>query len=307
VLVRVQSRAQKNLVEKNLQGFFMHPYFGTAFEKYQLMKNALFVFAAFILSLSITAQETDTLHIHYFTNGKIATLTTLKNYWGNAYAFNIKGDTIYTRQVRRVGGNAMVHFSHFPSGAVKKARYSSHPDGGIQWYRSETFFDEKGNITDKREDSHERLLSPTHYHINPTHRLETPNPIVPKKEPIKPTHIPETDERVLNPQKPKKEIVVCSSIHNNTTWIINHSSEEIEVHFNTLRESHTYKLKPGEQREGPNYISAEIASPPKQSFPFSFKVLGKRSKTKLKVVCESMKLEEYKTKHTLHFFESTLN
>lgn len=264
------------------------------------MKNSLLLLVFFVLSLSTFAQKTDTLHVHYFTNGKISTLSTIKNYWGKALAFNLKGDTIYTREIRRVAGSASVHFRHYPNGAVKSADYSSHPDGGIQWYKTYTKFDENGNITDEKEDSHERLYNPTHYR-EPILRPVIPEHI-PQKEKPNPPHEP-----TLNPQKPKKEIVTCSSIHNNNTWIINHSSEEIEVKFSSSRESHSYILKPGEQREGPSYISAEIASPPKQSFPFTYHVLGKRSKTKLKVICESLKIEEYKTKHTLHFFESTVN
>jgi hypothetical protein len=111
------------------------------------MKHFATIFS-FLLFFLANAQKEQIIHHHKFPNGKTSTIAALiDNREGYAKAYNFKGEEIYSRTIRRFAGTSSVHFQHHPNGMVKKAEYSSHPDGGIQWYRSYTYFDEQGIIT----------------------------------------------------------------------------------------------------------------------------------------------------------------
>ncbi len=100
--------------------------------------------------------QRDTIHLHYFPNGAISTISYLDNdREGKAIAYNLKGEVIYEKGIRRIYGSAGVSFSHHKNGMVHKANYSSHPDGGIQWYRTYTEFNEKGELIHEHEDNYE--------------------------------------------------------------------------------------------------------------------------------------------------------
>lgn len=243
------------------------------------MRLILFLF--FVSIVGVSNGQVDTTHIHYFKNGKVSTITTLnKNQSGKALAFNQNGEIIYEKEVRRFAGNAMVYFKHYESGAVKEAHYSSHPDAGIQWYKSQTYFDEEGNITKENEDSHDRLTT------------------IPFPREVK---ITEPQTQPNQPNKPKKEVSVCASIHSNTTLFINHTKYELTLELKMHNEKRKIILKSGETYTGPEYISAEISSPIKNNIKYSFFVKNK----KITSVATETKLEQYKTKHTVHIFESS--
>ena len=109
----------------------------------------------FLFSITVFSQR-DTLHIHYFPNGKVSTFTYIdEDRYGKALAYNLKGEVIYENRTRSVHGSASVRFTHHENGMIKIARYSSHPDGGIQWYRSTTEFNEKGEKTKEQHDNYE--------------------------------------------------------------------------------------------------------------------------------------------------------
>jgi adenine-specific DNA-methyltransferase len=113
------------------------------------MKN-IFTFLLLISGFQVFSQNDTIIHQHKFPNGKISTISVLKNnHDGYAKAYNFEGKEIYHSYIRRFGGHASVSFKHHENGMVKEAYYSSHPDAGIQWYRSWTYFDEKGNKAKK--------------------------------------------------------------------------------------------------------------------------------------------------------------
>src|SRR5690554_1062328 len=98
------------------------------------MKYLSILFFSLIWSAGLA--QKDTIHIHYFPNGKVSTIQILENQReGIARAYNQKGALIYEATIRKFAGHASVHFTHYKTGAVKTANYSSAPDGGIQWYR----------------------------------------------------------------------------------------------------------------------------------------------------------------------------
>lgn len=105
--------------------------------------------------------QTDTLEIHYFKSGKVSSIQLLENNrFGKALAYNEIGALIFEQSIRRIGGHASVYFSYYESGAIKKAEYSTAPDGGIQWYKSYSEFNEKGERTNFYEMSNEQLMHP---------------------------------------------------------------------------------------------------------------------------------------------------
>ncbi|GAA4462228.1 hypothetical protein GCM10023093_08400 [Nemorincola caseinilytica] len=105
------------------------------------------------------AQEYTRCSYKYFVHGKgIATSQCYDKdgRWGKAKAYDRTGKEIYSRELRTVGGHSYVEFSYYDrSGAVKTARWSSAPDGGIQWYRSYTEFSEDGKIVNETKDSYD--------------------------------------------------------------------------------------------------------------------------------------------------------
>lgn len=122
----------------------------------------------FTLFLSWTGfSQVDTTHLHFFKDKTISTVVYYSQWDGKAIAYNKKGEIIYENGVRNFAGHASVYFSHYPSGAVKSAHYSSAPDAGIQWYKSDTQFDEEGNVTSYYEQSQEDLMRPS-FHTEPT-------------------------------------------------------------------------------------------------------------------------------------------
>ena len=260
--------------------------------------QTLLISALLILSIPVFSQH-DTLHIHYFPNGKVSTFSYIdENRYGKAFAYNFKDEVIYENGTRRIHGSAGVHFSHHANGMVKTAHYSSHPDGGIQWYRTTTTFNEKGEKISEIHDNYEGPGQPSPHVI-----IET----VPQPEKTTPEN-PSFEEQV--PQKSpdqtqEKEIVVCAAIHQNEVEVINHTNSSIELTFSYLNKDTVIVLRSGEKADGPTYISAEISSPLHQNITFRY--LPKRRRKNVREVIKSNQIEQYKTKHVVHLFESAIN
>lgn len=72
--------------------------------------------------------------------------------WGNIKGFNDRGELLFLFHLRRMAGHASVQLNYYPNGQVSKVAFSTHPDGGIQWYQKGMTFDEKGNKTSETED-----------------------------------------------------------------------------------------------------------------------------------------------------------
>jgi hypothetical protein len=92
----------------------------------------------------------------YHKNGKLSTeefRNSSSQYMAEGYAkaFDNTGKEIYNQPTSRSGLLSSVMFTYYESGAVKSAEYNSHPDGGIQWYKKTTYFDESGKITNEIE------------------------------------------------------------------------------------------------------------------------------------------------------------
>ena len=117
----------------------------------------LIIILACLATLALHAQgqtetvknDSGTFVLHRFTTGELSSKewTDADNRWGRSWAYDRAGHVIYQQETRRFAGHASVDFHYHPNGAVSRADYSTMPDGGIQWYRSTTTFDEDGKQT----------------------------------------------------------------------------------------------------------------------------------------------------------------
>ena len=112
----------------------------------------LFTFIASVTFLRaqgrVKTMDTDSgrVVLHYFTTGQLSTKEWMDtdDRWGRSWAWDRNGQELISYQTRKIGGHASVEFSYHANGGISKAEISDAPDGGIQWYRSTTTFDEHG-------------------------------------------------------------------------------------------------------------------------------------------------------------------
>lgn len=213
-------------------------------------------------SLSTTLfSQVDTTHIHFFSDKKISTIIYYSQWDGKAQAYNLKGEIIYEKGVRNFAGHASVHFSHYPSGAVKSAHYSSAPDAGVQWYKSDTQFDEQGNITGYFEQSHEGLLRPSF-----------------QFEQIKSATI---------------------SMYNHRTKLVNNTNYLILCTIKEGQTSKEIVIKPGKFYLGPNYNVQDSVIDLSEKVTFQFEVPNVKRKTRIIEKYEIIDLGKEVLMHTL--------
>lgn len=110
--------------------------------------------------------DSGTFVLHRFTTGELSSKEWMDRdgRWGRSWAYDRQGHVIYEQQTRRFAGHASVDFRYHPNGAVSRADYSTMPDGGIQWYKSTTTFDENGKqngFTEQGQDGHGPIPSVT--------------------------------------------------------------------------------------------------------------------------------------------------
>ena len=103
------------------------------------------------------ATDSGVVRLHYFTTGELSTKEWMdkEDRWGRSWAYSRDGRTIIDRQTRKFAGHASVHFDYHKTGGVRRAEIGDAPDGGIQWYRSTTTFDENGDQTSFTEQGHD--------------------------------------------------------------------------------------------------------------------------------------------------------
>ncbi len=121
------------------------------------MRALAWIMLFFLNCSAAAARDYTNCTRHYFKNRKLSTSQCYDadHRWGKAIAYSSKGTIIYEKELRRVAGHSSVNFSYYASGAVKRAEWSSAPDGGIQWYSSVTDFAENGTITSFSENNYD--------------------------------------------------------------------------------------------------------------------------------------------------------
>jgi hypothetical protein len=240
-----------------------------------------------LLPLPSLAQDDSIRLVNYFSDGKISTIQVWKDLGGGyARAFNRAGEVIYERDIRRFAGSAGVSFRYYPSGAVQRADYSSHPDGGIQWWRSTTVFDENGQIISETEDNFDGFpRNPRVYIIERKDSLQHLTPVV----------TPES------PPAPQKEYMRCANIHRHKTHFTNQSNKALLLSITFARQDTVLILGGGRSFEGPSFISAELRNPWEHYVKVAYN--GKRPRHAFVMQVETMEINSLETHYHFHFYK----
>lgn len=148
--------------------------------------RSLLTLASLLLALLTSAQiarkelrtDTGTIVLHFFKNGGVSTKEwTNSAPWGQgtSWAYRADGSELTRHQTRRFAGHASATFHYHPNGGVSRVEYSEAPDGGIQWYKSTTAFDEDGQQTGFTEQGRDNYGPiPSLHTIAPPARQEPP-------------------------------------------------------------------------------------------------------------------------------------
>ena len=194
------------------------------------------------------ATDSGAVVLHRFSSGEVSTREwmDLNGHWGRSWAYDRSGAVIFEGQTRRVAGHASVRFSYHPNGAVSKVETSDAPDGGIQWYRSTTTFDEHGNKTGFSEYGRDNY--------GPIPRL-TLHP----REPYGPTEEPHKEP----------EVAICQRMFVNEVFLVNVTRQAGKATVKALRPSPALKdsehtLAPGDTVRLGTYSMGETFAAPDQ-------------------------------------------
>ncbi|MGF1585631.1 MAG: hypothetical protein ACFCUM_09940 [Bacteroidales bacterium] len=223
--------------------------------------------------------------------------------WGSIKAYDSSGNEILHYGLRSFAGHASITLSYHPNGQVRKAYYSSAPDGGIQFYKIYHEFNETGeqiSFSDfSQPDGHPVLMVPK---VNPQmpdirmHPVKDPPPpyqedkyIVPVPDPVPlPDPAPDPDQDP-NP-------AICAVPYQTVFKVINETSRAISVDLTPLYAQWAY-LKPYKNIMIParqsfyadSVVIAERFLPVDQSY--TVEASYKRGKRKLRVI-SAMPLEQ---------------
>lgn len=132
-------------------------------------------------------------------------------------AFDGQGNSIGKWNLSRMHQYSSVQVNYHPNGAVAKVRYSSHPDAGIQWYRSETTFDSTGKQIGFWEDSHDRTTT-----------LVVPAPQAPKPG-----------------APPVQEIIEEAPLKISELWLVNTTKDSLHLSVHGVGRNLQVSLAPG--------------------------------------------------------------
>lgn len=184
--------------------------------------------------------------VRYFVSGQVSTMEWMDkdDRWGRSLAFKKDGSILVDHATRRIAAHASVHFEYHRNGAVSKCEISDAPDAGIQWYRSTTTFNDRGDRTDFWEEGHDdRGLLP-----RPDMRLEQPAVLVPP--------VPRIDEE---PHLFVNEVYVV----NKTKWPC--AVAVTAIHASPALKDSSYVLLPGDSVHVGSYtIGAMFGAPETQ-------------------------------------------
>lgn len=206
--------------------------------------------------------------------------------WGRAKAFDKSGKEIYDRELRTVGGHSSVDFTYYDrSNAVKTARWSSAPDGGIQWYRSYTEFSEDGKIVVDTKDSYDD--GPGTFLKEPVRR----RPVVEPRPEEKPVPKPSTT-------------MECAAIYLSEFWFTNHTPYTVVVTATrkfSKSETFTLSLKPKETLKAGHVVLAQMFDEPTKYFDFTVSPLKPGNKQKF-IIIPSEKEPDNPSKETRRYY-----
>jgi hypothetical protein len=228
--------------------------------------------------------DTQWLHQKKYSNGRWSAYAYLLKSTGNGKAacFTPQGKVMFESSISRNHGHHSVTFLHHANGVVSKAETSQAPDAGIQWYKSQIYFNEKGEKIREERQSHDdleriMLLDPP-FEIHPS--VPRPN------QPFTPT-VP-----------PSKPAPTCAVIYSNILVVENLTAFPIQVQFAARQRIKTSIIAPGESRNVDTLIQAQFFQNPIKEGVFQVELTQKRKKWE----CVSMPAIETKTSDSSTLF-----
>jgi hypothetical protein len=222
------------------------------------------------IGLGFSQKKDTSFIITKHTNGKIATKKVkLTNdiIRGYAKAFDKTGKVIYNEEIRNYAGHSSVDFYFYANGAVEKAHYGAHPDGGIQWSDITHYFDENGNLLRIEDNSSDEF---GHYriHVDPRYLADT------IRQPVKVIQLEQ-----------KQEVIACAEIYQTEFYLINATGKKrtyslrlINAHKDSLPQ--TGIISKSDTIKMGNYIEAQLFTHPKDRYKIEV-VNGKKDKFQL--------------------------
>lgn len=140
--------------------------------------------------LNCTTLKTDSgeLQICHLQNGQKSTVVfspKVNPRWKTLTAYNTHGNMIYQKNYGQRWGSSGVDVRYYANGALKSARYTMQPDGGIQYTDITTFFTADGKFDHESNDGTDMfghrgpqvLVAPSH--TPPAPQTQKPNECAP--------------------------------------------------------------------------------------------------------------------------------
>ena len=241
-------------------------------------------FSLFLLCcFSAAARDYPNCTNHYFKNKKISTSECYDadHRWGKAIAYNANGAVIYEKELRRIAGHSSVMFSYYENGGVKKAEWSSAPDGGIQWYSSVTTFSEDGTITSVSENDYDN------------------KPSIIQQPAIK---LP----AVINPVAPRSDssrTVIPVGTYNTEVWYTNNNRRAVIVTATRGPEQTRVTVDPKQTVKGAHFILARQFEDPSFYFQFTVTPKYKYDKARYALMPSHRKPEQVNKETRRYYFD----
>jgi hypothetical protein len=240
------------------------------------MKYLLFVTGLFFF-LPVLSQEYKNCTYTYFNKSKKTSSSHCYNdkYEGKAIAYNQKGEKIGEWDLSRMHMLSNVHFTFHENGAVAKAEYSSHPDAGIQWYKSYTTYDENGvqtEFTELSDDMHGTVkIEPSTVKTKEEYLIE--QKLKAEKSKREADSLQPIADKNNNTEKKdttfKQEVIECAVIYVSELWVENKTRKDITLKWekkfkgNEKENSLSFqKLKKGEKIKITEQIQAQFYESP---------------------------------------------
>lgn len=202
----------------------------------------LILLIGMLISVSVHSQEYKNCNHTYFKNSKKTSTShcySENKYEGKAIAYNLKGEKIGEWSLSRMHMLSSVHFTFHENGAVAKAEFSSHPDAGIQWYKSYTTYDENGVQTGFTELSDDLR---TTVQIEPAY-IKTQEEYLKEQKVKDSLKLPEIE---IKKDSVKQEVIACAVIYVSELWVENKTGKEIMLKWDK-------KYKTGEKENSPSF------------------------------------------------------
>ena len=157
---------------------------------------------------TIKNNDGSTIKTCFHINGKPSTVETWDkiNREGRMICYTNLGKEIINYNLRHFAGHSSVYLDYNTNGQIKKAEYSSAPDGGIQFYRMIYNFDEQGNQTGFMD-----LSQPDgHPHLMPF-------------EPSKPAIV------IVKPTPKKQDVIACAIPYSTNFELVNETKHKLKI------------------------------------------------------------------------------